>query len=249
MVKGLYTAASSMMATRRNLDLISNNLANANTTGYKKEAGIKESFPEVLINRMERGNKNKSLGSLGTGVKLKKSYTNFNEGSLKSTGNQLDLAIKGNGFFTVRTPEGNRYTRNGNFSLNSEGQLVTQAGYQVLGENSDSLQVDQGTKVYVNRNGKLMINGFNQGTLQIVDFNNKSLLQKQGENLYKKGDAREISINNYQIVQGYLEQSNVKVVEEMAKMIETNRLYEANQKVIQTLDNTLGKAVNQVGRS
>ena len=247
MIKGLYTAASSMMTNRRNLDIISNNLANATTTGYKKDAGIKKSFPEILINRLQQG-ENKELGQLGPGVQLDLSYTDFQTGAVKATDNKLDLAIKGKGFFVVQTSEGKRYTRNGDFSLNQQGQIVTQTGNPVLNKNDVPLTVPEGQEIKIDGKGQLSVDNHVRGTLQIVDFNNKSLLTKQGENLYKKGQAREITAVDYQIKQGYLEQSNVKVVEEMAKMIETNRLYEANQKVIKTMDNTLGQAVNQVGK-
>lgn len=259
MIKGLYTAASSMMATRRNLDIVSNNLANANTGGYKREEGIKESFPEMLFERIEKGERPQEIGTLGTGVRLEESYTDFKEGNLQHTNNELDLALEGDGFFVVQTSNGRRYTRNGNLTLNTQGQIVTQQGYPVLGERGEPLQTINGRDITIDENGQLYLGNLEGDQIQVVDFENKDSLRKVGDNLYEVNpevaqteediQALEEQAADTTVIQGYLEGSNVKIVEEMAKMIETTRLYQANQKVVQSIDSTLDKAVNQVGKS
>ncbi|MFW6309115.1 MAG: flagellar basal-body rod protein FlgF [bacterium] len=251
MIKGLYTSASSMLATRRNLDIVSNNLANASTTGYKKDDGIKRSFPEMLMQKIEKGKTPEQIGSTGTGVHLEGSFTDFTGGSLKSTENNLDFAIEGDGFFVVETPSGRRYTRNGEFSLNQEGELVTQQGYPVLNQEDEPINFSEieGNEIKVDGEGNIFSGGEIQSQqIQLVDFDDYNLLTKTGENLYEPGEAEAQPVENSRIRQGYLEESNVEIVREMAKMIETTRMYEANQKMIQTMDNTLEKSVNQVGR-
>ena len=248
MIKGIYTASSGMLVSQRRLDIISNNLANVNTTGYKKESTIKESFPEMMMQKIE-SNSREDIGELGTGVRLKKSYTDFSLGHIKKTDNRLDLAIKGDGFFVIRTPEGRRYTRNGNFSLNQEGQIVTQQGYPVLGKNGNPIQTIEGRDIDIDKNGQVYLGDLEGNQLQIVNFNDSENLIKKGENLFesKNGQAVEQNAGDFQLLQGYLEGSNVNTVKEMTKMIEVNRLYEAQQRVIKKADSTLGKAVNQVG--
>ncbi len=252
MIKGLYTAASSMMATRDNLDIVSNNLANADTTGYKRDKGVNKSFPEMVISRIEKNEESKKLGELGTGVELDESYTDYSPGSFKHTENDLDLAIRGNGFFTVETPRGEMLTRNGNFNLNENGELVTQSGYPVLGVDRQPITAGNGV-VNIEGNGGVYNNSGETGELLIVDIGENNLLEKRGENLYQlreseNGGGELQEAENYQVVQGYLEQSNVNIIEEMTKMIEVNRLYEANQKAITTMDGTLEQAANEVGR-
>ena len=252
MLRGLYTAASSMRTARKNLDIVSNNLANVNSSSYKRDEGINQSFPEMLMSKMEKGKNNKTLGGMGTGVRLDESYTDFSNGSFRYTGNDLDAAIRGDGFFIVETPEGSMYTRDGNFTINRENEIVTQSGYNVLNSDLEPIELENG-EIGIDGNGQIYQNNTIIDELAVVDFNDQNLLNKVGENLYNiPADIEENEIifspENYQISQGYIEESNVNIVEEMTKMIEVNRLYEANQKSITTMDNTLQQAANQVGR-
>ncbi|ACL70408.1 flagellar basal-body rod protein FlgF [Halothermothrix orenii] len=246
MIKGIYTAASSMVTNQRKMKLVANNLANVNTAGYKRDEGIQVSFPEVFISRLEKGQAT-PLGELGTGVKIEEDYTDFREGQMNHTGNPLDVAIDGNGFFVVETPRGRRYTRNGNFTVNEQGQIVTQQGYPVLGERGP-LQTIRGRNISINTDGQLYLDNLEGDRLLIVDFENRQGLRKIGENLYVNEGIREIQASDYQIKQGYLETSNVNIVKEMVRMIEVNRAFEVNQKVIKNADQTLSKAVNNVGK-
>ncbi len=249
MIKGLYTSASGMLSSKEKLNIVSNNLANANTTGYKKEGTVREAFPEMLINKME-GDSKEEIGSLGSGVRNQRTYTNFTAGDLKHTAAPLDLAIKGDGFFVVETPEGERYTKNGNFTLNEMGQVVTQDGYPLLNDEGDPLQTIDNREIYFDESGQMYLDDLEAGSVQIVDFENRENLEKIGENLYQLNDEEieAMEAEDYQILQGYQEGSNVKVVKEMSNMIEANRLYELNQRAIKAADETLGKTVNDVGR-
>lgn len=200
----------------------------------------------MLISRLEKGKRSRELGSLGTGVQLEQTYTDFSQGTIQYTGNRLDLAIEGDGFFVVQTPNGLRYTRNGNFTLNDQGIIVTNQGYPLMGEDGP-LQTIPGRGVTITGNGQLFFDGLQGGRILIVDFPEPELLNKIGENLYASEYEPETLADSFAIRQGYLENSNVNIVQEMVKMIQVNRHYELNQRVITTYDLTMDKAVNNVG--
>ena len=161
MIRGWYIGASGMNAQQNRLDAISNNLANVDTTGYKKDIAVSKSFSELLIRRTEADGIIKNsmgsqdvapiIGKLGLGVETNELYTDFNQGSFKNTDTKTDFALSGQGFFTVQTPFGQRYTRNGNFNIGKEGILETKEGYPVLGENGYINLKDK--KFYVNEDG------------------------------------------------------------------------------------------------
>lgn len=254
MIRGWYIGASGMNAQQNRLDAISNNLANVDTTGFKKDVAVSKSFSELLIRRtnadgvitMENGSYDVApvVGKIGLGVETNELYTDFDQGSLKSTESQTDFALSGKGFFAVQTPDGERYTRNGNFMIGKERILETKEGYPVLGENG-LIPLDD-DKFYVNEDG--MIYTQNDNTLvdriKVVRFDNERYLNKMGSSLYKtnniSGDAFVAEGNDRpKIIQGYTEASNVNVVNEMVQMIEVNRAYEANQKSIQSEDSMM----------
>ncbi len=245
MLRGIYTSASSMVANQRRLDLISNNMANVNTTGYKKDGAMAASFPEMLISRLDE-NGATEIGRLGTGVSLEESYTDFSMGEIKKTGGKLDLALQGDGFFVVDTPAGERYTRNGDFSINQVGQVVTAQGYPVLGERGP-IQIVPGRRISIDSNGRFHFDQLAGDQLRVVNFAEKQRLEKMGQNLYQTVAGMEANqAENYQVKQGYLEGANVSVISEMVKMIEVNRHFAANQKVIRAYDETLNRTVNDI---
>ncbi|MGM0446153.1 MAG: flagellar basal-body rod protein FlgF [Bacillota bacterium] len=247
MIRGLYTSASAMQTNLKRMDVTSNNLANVDTDGYKKDGTVQRTFSEMLISRHDNNGK-EELGALGTGVEVDESYTNFKEGNIQHTNNKLDLAVQGSGFFTLQTPEGIRYSRNGNFYLNNENQVVDSHGNFLLNQNNEPIQIVPGREISIDNQGQIFLGELEGETINLVDFENYDQLTKIGNNLYQtEGDIEEIEPEGSSIMQGYLEGSNVNVVEEMASMIEVTRAYESNQKVIQTIDNTLDKAVNDVG--
>lgn len=247
MIKGIFTAASGMLANQKKLNITSNNLANVNNTGFKKDQGLQSSFKEIMVSRIDGNGQATPIGRNGSGVVLEESFTDFTQGSIRETGNKLDLAIEGSGFFVVQTADGLRYTRDGNFTLNNNGQFITQQGHLLMGERGP-LQTIDGMDINVDINGQLYLGDIRGDRIQVVNFQEPQALDKIGDNLYSSNEELSEPAVNYQIKQGFLEGSNVNIVQEMVKMIQTSRQYEANQKVITTLDTTLDKAVNQVGR-
>lgn len=283
MVRGMYTAASGMIAQQGRLNVVSNNLANADTHGYKKDIGCMKSFPEMLAARTDDDGVvvipigsydiSPSIGRLGTGVELNEVYTQFQQGTLKETGNPFDVALQSEGFIAVETPKGERYTRNGSFLLDKEGFLVTKDGYKVLGENGP-IQIKK-HNVLIDEQGRIFVNSDLQGDperlvdanennwkgmteldrLKVVRFENERYLKKQGNSLWKDtkvsgpAEIAEYGRNRPKVVTGFLEASNVNPVNEMVEMIEVQRAYEMNSKVITTQDALVGKAVNEVGRT
>jgi len=254
MIRGWYIGASGMNAQQARLDAISNNLANVDTTGYKKDVAVSKSFPELLLRRMnDDGVYNTYFGSadaapiigkIGLGVETNEMYTILEQGSLKQTGSFQDMALNGEGFFTVLTPQGERYTRNGNFMAGKEGYLETKEGYPVLGENGPIFVQD--ISFIVNEDGIVYDDEQMQeiDRFKIVRFDNERYLKKQGSSLYNSNDISGSAhiAEGYErpgLIQGYIETSNVNVVNEMVSMIEVNRSYEANQKSIQAEDSMM----------
>ncbi len=280
-VRGIYTAASGMMAERRKLDTVSNNLANIDLIGYKKDLSIQKAFPEMLIRRLNddglykfpKGHLETApvVGKIGTGVEENEIYTVFEQGPLKTTGNPLDLALTDQGFFVIQTSDGERYTRNGSFTIGKEGILVTKSGFPVLGDKGyiylkkNNFKITHQGQVFHNSNfesdPKRLVSEYENSwenyelldTIRIVNFENPRFLKKQGNSLWidtkTSGKAQEIDISlRPKIETETLEASNVNAVKEMVLMIEINRAYEANQKTIQTEDSLLGKLINEIGK-
>ncbi len=254
MVRGLYTAATGMNVQAKKLEVISNDLANSNTTGYKKDTAIISSFQEVLMTRLnDRQHQvpnNKAIGTMTYGAKIDEVYTDFTQGSIISTGETADVAISGNGFFVVQTPNGVAYTRDGNFSINQYGDLVTKEGYSVMGtDGAISLGEDffsTGGNLAINENGEVYLDEVYIDTLDMANFDDTRLLNKIDNNLYTATGARSEFTGS--LIQGYLETANVNPVTAMVDMITVSRAYETNQKMIQTQDGLLSKAVNELGR-
>lgn len=261
MISGLYTAASGLIAQLQQQDVIANNIANVNTTGYKKDTALYVPFPEMFLYRINDakvpvpGGVTDAfipVGMVGRGVQLRVDGIRpdfITEGSYIETGNKMDLAIKGNGMFVVMTPQGIRYTRDGSFSIDAEGTLVTKDGFPVLGQrgtitvNGGDVRVDEAGRVFVDNN--------EIDTLRIAIFSKEDVLRKQGNNLFYLANGNLLPEDSYvdyvKIKQGYLETSNVNVIREMVDMITAYRAYEAAQKSIQSQDQTLNKVINDVG--
>lgn len=278
MVRGLYTGASGMIAQEARLDAIANNLANVDKTAYKKDLTLFKAFPDMIIRRLNDDGLGITpagsydtmpfVGKLGTGVEVNEVYTLYEQGSLMRTENPFDVALDGKGFFAVMTERGERYTRNGAFTLNKDGILVTHNGLPVLGENG-IIKV-QKNNFMINERGEILVNaalsleptdlvGMTQNNweqpvvidkLKIVDFENIRELKKEGESLYRETEysGPALPAEEYKVVQGFLEKSNVNAVREMVDMIEVQRSYEANQKAMLTHDQELGRLINEVAR-
>ena len=264
MIRGLYTSCSGMLAMEGYLDVVANNLANANTTGFKRDETIFREFPSMLIARLNDNyiktpygdiDLKPFVGKLGTGVTIDEIYTQFLQGNLYETSNKLDFAIEGDGFFVVQNKRGEKlYTRDGSFSLNSKGELVDKNGNLVLDQNDNPIVIE-GEDFAVLDDGTIIAGDLTKSTkreiakIKVVTFPQKRYLQKYGYNYYltNPNAGAEITPGNYKVYQGFLEGSNVQVVKEMVNLITLNRAYSANEKVIRTEDELTGKAVNNVG--
>jgi len=275
----MYTGASGMKAQMHRMDALSNNLANVDVTGYKRDLSVSKAFPQMLIRRTNDNGVYKFpfgssdvapvVGKIGTGVEYNESFTVFNQGALKQSNNPFDLALDGQGFFSVETTRGERYTRNGSFHLSKEGILVTKQGEPVLGENGiirikkNNFVVDKKGNVYQNaalsgdpeRLVSMEENEWENlelvDTLKVVDFERPRFLKKEGDSLWKTteeaGESQQAALGSEtKVEQGFLEGSNVNPVTEMVRMIEVNRAYEANQKTITTQDELSGRLINDV---
>jgi flagellar basal-body rod protein FlgG len=240
MIRGIYTNSSAMQYLQEKMDVVANNVANSTTNGFKR-SGL---FQDQLMGAEQANNRNKIQQALPEGEI--KTYVEFTQGGSIATNNKLDFSIGGDGFFSIQTPNGTAYTRDGQFTVNQEGVLVTASGYPVLGK-AGQINV-QGEKISVSEEGIISIDG-----TEVNKFDMKSFDIKQGEqredNLWiTKNQDVEVKDANPQIRQGYLETSNVSIVKEMVDMIAIQRWYQANERSIRTNDDALNKAVNQIAR-
>ncbi len=356
MLRGLYTAVAAMQTTEKKIDVVTNNIANVNTTAFKRDVVITETFPAILLNKINgeipaspftnkpltitqsgnsfhlsgdigfftvdtplgksfsrdinftvsedgylktfntnangeidatlgnyvidsrgqkvlvgetpfeinelgqvilngepmtslinRGMRN-TIGTINSGQRLNRVLTNFNQGTLEQTGNNLDFAITGSGFFTVLTPQGEMYTRNGNFTLNDNGEIITSEGYFLAGRYGSILT--DGASFQLSRNGHIIINGEIVDQIETVNIENVQDLRKQGNGYFKIEENMEIQVGEFigSIAQGALESSNVNTIKEMVKLINIHRTFESNQRVVRAYDEMLQKAVNDIGR-
>lgn len=256
MIRGLYTSISGMITQEARQDVITNNLANANSVGFKSDSLTATSFKDVLIQNHDKvvGNKNvkNEIGSLSLGSKIASVNTEFTQGMIEATDKPTDFAIEGKGFFVVQRNNGTNneqyYTRDGHFHVNSDGLLVNDSGDSILGRNIETGELGpinvSNEKIATDVYGNISVNGIKTYKLYTVDFNNYGSLKKLGDNLYQGENPTE---NNAVVRQNSLEKSNVNVINQMTDMITTMRTFETNQKIVQSLDETLGKLINEVG--
>ena len=223
MIHEMSYAVQGALRQERRFEVIANHMANVGTTGFKAQT---LSFDDMLQAHM----------SIDT-----------TQGDLLTTDSPLDVAISGNGYFKIQTDQGDRYTRNGNFSLNDQGELVNGEGDAVLSENGP-ITID-GDDISIGVNGEIKVDGSVVGKLLIVDFKMIGGSEKKGDSLfaYSGPEKDEIPAEKFEVRQGSLEQSNVETVTEMTRMIETNRLYESFQKLMQAIDELNAKAISDVG--
>lgn len=256
MVRGLYTSGWSMLALEKKMDVISNNMANSSTNGYKKDTVVLESFPELMTKIVRdystASGRPRDIGTMQLGSDVGTVYTYYSQGQLNRTENELDIGIRDSdsAFFTVAVPDegGNIrafYTRDGSFAKGADNSLVTSEGYTVLGENGPVILKDG--PFIVSDDGTITQDGTVIDRLLITEFEDTTALRKYGNNLLQAGGDAQTREFSGTIQQGFVELSNVNVVREMVDMITVMRSYEANQKVLQAIDSTLDKAVNQVG--
>ena len=220
MLKGLYIAYTGMINEQHRMDTLTNNLANASTVGFKKEGATSQSFDDILT------------------VKIKDSY---------------DLALAGEGFFAIEFTNkagetSTMYGRGGQFTLNTQGYLVTEDGDYVLDTQNRRIRLNTLQDAQIDSNGRITQNGTAVATIQVADFEDYNYLEKYGETYYRPIEGARLTRGNAQIKSGYLEMANVQIVSEMVNLIAITRAYESNQKIIQTYDSSLEIAATQLGR-
>lgn len=276
-MRELWVPLSGAIAQQRNVETIANNVANANTPGFKREQVV---FKEYLT-ALEKGDQDaklpdnefkpedfyRSYNAEDAFVKVDGTYTMHEQGQLTPTGNAFDNALNGPGFFEVLTPNGVRYTRRGSFSINNEGKLVTDQGYYVLSKGApptigadgkisissppESRSVMIGNnKLTISLNGEVFSGGNKVADLSVTEFNDPHTLKKEGNSLFINQDQMNIKIGDAKtsVHQGFVEQSNVNAVTEMSNLINANRNFESIQRVIKTYDNMSSKAVNEISK-
>jgi len=250
MVKGLYTAYTGLANQQNRLDVVTNNLANATTTGYKKEGTTAQSFDSLMaikINDPTSANINQNIGTMSLGVKIGENYRDYSQGSFKSTSGLYDFALSGSGLFSIdftskTGQESTMYTRDGSFQMAQDGSLVTKDGDFVLGQDGPIVLPTNAT-ISVDETGGIYADGQYIDKFAITDFEDNNYLEQYGENMYRAVDGATKKDATATVMQGYLEMSNVNVVSEMVQMITISRSFESNQKVMNSIDETLEKAV------
>ncbi len=254
MIRGLYVSALGMTTQMNKMDVVSNNIANVDTAGYKKDTVVTRSFSEELLSRLDDPGDlphSKRMGKITPGLFVDDIHTNFKTGALRITNAPLDVAILGGGFFSVAVADaqGNtteKYTRQGSFTLGPDGTLSTKDGHAVLGEQGPII-VPNGN-ITIDDTGGLYVDGELIDKLKMVDFEDTHTLKKVGDSLFEAPAPSQVTAFTGKVSSGALENSNVNSVKEMVDLITVARTYEANQRMIGILDNIYGKAVNEVGR-
>ncbi|ELS62917.1 flagellar basal-body rod protein [Bacillus inaquosorum KCTC 13429] len=269
LLKGLYTATSAMIAQQRRTEMLSNNIANANTSGYKADQGSMRAFPEMLLSRIESkspaGTTRTEVGSVNTGVYMQELKPLFTQGSLKSTDQPTDITLVENQvpvyaetnenaalFYPVQTADGIRYSKSSTFSLNENNQLTIN-GNPILSTDGQPITVDN-ENFTVSENGTVTTNGRTAGQIDVRMAEDVRNLKRDGNNLYSTADGNDLpsaADNNqvsYSLKQGVSELSNVDVTSAYTEMTEAYRSFEANQKVIQAYDKSMDKAANEIGK-
>jgi len=236
MVRGIYTAAAGMLARLDQLDVAGNNLANVNTTGYKED---RLHFRALIGGQLNSANQTEVTGSEDMRVRMA-------QGSFAPTGNPLDLALDGSGFFVVQANGREYLTRNGHFTLNANGELVTSQGYNVLGESGPIVLARD--EVRVNAKGEMVLDGAVATTLRLVDVADSAQLGKRGENLFEARAGAVVNPATATVRQGYLEDSNVNLLQRMVELVEVQHAFDTAQRAIHAEDETLRRTVVDLGK-
>ncbi|MFC0187024.1 flagellar hook-basal body protein [Fictibacillus aquaticus] len=269
MIRGFYNAAAGMLAQQRKQELLSNNIANANTPGFKADSASLRAFPNMLLQQMNNttfgsGRAGQTVGTLSTGVYLQETIPDFRQGDIRETGIKTDFALlqgtvpvneetgkAGALFFVVNVNGEDRLTRNGHFTVDADGRLTTADGHTVLNTEGDPITVS-GQNFSVTRDGRVLDNGRDAGQINVAFVENPDRLAKEGNGLFRAEGPITSAIGNgnisYGMQQGFLERSTVDVEQNMADMMNAYRSFEANQRVLQSYDRSLEKTVNEVGR-
>lgn len=269
-MKGIWAPLSGQIAQQQKVDTIANNIANANTAGFKKDDlvfkeymnAIENPSPDLDIPRKDLSPSDmyRLDGAQRSAVEVSGSYTDFTQGPLDETKNPLDIALQGPGFFEVLTPYGVKFTRKGIFTLNQEGEIVTENNYKLLKRGTGSEppesrilnRIPANSRITINNSGEVFSNGTSLGQISVVLPEKKEFLRKEDSSLFTIVDSMPNNLirdNNHTIVQqGFIEGSNVNAVQEMSELIKAHRQFDHLQKAIQSYDSINNKAINDLMR-
>jgi flagellar basal-body rod protein FlgF len=242
----IYQAAAGALLQQMRLDMLTNNLANINTTGYKADV------PAFRIPHPDAPSQDGTAvipGGLSPYAPPLEAYTNFASGPLVRTGNSLDTAIVGKGFFEIQSPTGVLFSRKGNFTVNAQGVLATAEGWPVMGQRGQ-IAID-GSAVAINESGDVHVDGEMVDTLRVVDFDDPQRLRKKEGTFFWHEEGRRgevLAQGAVHVTQGFVESSNVDAIRTMTELIETMRVFETYQRIIRSADEATSKTVNEVGR-
>ena len=251
MIRGIYTTAAGLATAQLRLGVVSNNIANMQTPGYKQDQLPEDVGKAIDLQRFATNPQGQAIGSITLGPQVGVSQLDLSAGPMQATSNPLDLAIGGSGFFATQAPDGTvRYTRDGGFLMDANGALRARDGSAVLDVNNQPITLPTNTDIAVAADGTVLSNGNQVAQLQMVDFAAGTQLNKVGNGMFTApaGVAPQTT-NGAQVYQGYLEQSNVDMTESMVATMNLVRAYEANQKLLQMQDETLKATVNDVGKA
>ena len=242
MENALLIGLSRQVALKRQMDVVANNMANMNTAGYKTGSMLFEEhiMPVAEMNEMTGQDKRLSF-VLDSSI-----YRSFEEGGFKQTGNDLDVAISGEGWLVAQTPDGERYTRNGQLKLDAEGQLITPAGYPILGDGGPISFSPNDTGIEIATDGTISTSQGIKDRLRVVQFENNAALKKEGETMFSTSQQPEI-VEDVRVLQGVIEQSNVKPINELTRMIETLRAYTSMAQTMSQAQELRRQAIEQLG--
>ncbi|MFO7976024.1 MAG: flagellar hook-basal body protein [Candidatus Hydrogenedentota bacterium] len=248
MIQGLYAAASGMVGLERRQDVIANNIANAATPGFRRHVAVNKGFNEILLHRMRHPFRLNAEPSPGGGQKLVETFTDVQGGNIVATEDPLNIALQGPGYIGIETPQGERFTRNGKLAIDANGLLTTPDGYHVQSVNGGAIDVTGGD-ITIDEDGNVHSQGLFVAQIRLVEFEDPHMLTRVGANLYEASDEamrKSAQAVDTRVLHKSLELSNVQVPAEMVQMILGARVYTANERVINAINESVGRLINDV---
>jgi len=248
MIQGLYSAANGLVALESRQEAIANNIANAATAGYKRHQPVQFGFYQEFQTALRSPGWHRTDTAPGGGVKVIDTHPNLSNGIMQSTGNDLHVALQGPGYLVVDTEGGERYTRTGDLTIDADGELATATGYKLQSVSGRALTIGQGA-LNIGTGGAVAVDGQPVGQLRLVEFAEPHRLLREGDNLFAASaevEEQRAEAADTRVVQGRLEMSNVNLPVELGSMMLGLRAYEANQRVITTIDATMSRLIDQV---
>jgi len=259
MLRGLYAAANAMRYRANEVETVANNLANVTTDGYKRDRIAVRSFGDLLMSRIEAAPEETlrmqaippQVGVMNLGGPIGETeFIDFSPGAPRVTGNPLDIFIEGPGFFAINTPNGERYTRAGSFTLDSEGKIVTQSGFEVQDASRNAIRITSPAPININQDGTITQDGIPVAQLRLVEFPDLTALEKEGGTLFVPADPNAVPVPavNSAVEQGTIEGSNVNAINSLVNLITAQRAYEAAARAVDMFNQSLSRVSGEIGR-